>query len=92
MWLCRINVLRRDGRQSTLEFRGRRVEDLAHNFEYEDVSHFLIWDHMPSAEEKHRFRRELALASRNIPQSVEAVVKSLPWVVPKVHIACANLP
>ena len=68
------------------------MEDLPHNFEFEDVSHFLIWDHMPSAKEKYRFRRELALASQNIPESVEAVVKSLPWVMQKVHTAYANLP
>ncbi|KAM0799501.1 hypothetical protein BDR22DRAFT_321148 [Usnea florida] len=91
MWLCRIILLRKDGRQSIPEFRGRRVEDLAHHFECEDVSHFLIWEYKPSAEEKHKYRRELALASRNIPYSVEAVMKSLTSVGAKLHIACAEI-
>ena len=57
------------------------MEDLTRDFEFDEVSHLLIWNHLSSPEERHNFRNELALASRNIPQSVMDVVASLPWVV-----------
>ena len=70
---------KRDGKQSTLEFRGHRVEDLAQNYEYEDVSYCLIWGHMPSQEEKQSYRKNLALAGQHIPQSVVDVIKAFPY-------------
>ncbi len=59
------------------------MEDLIRDFDFEEVSHFLIWDHMPSPEEKHSFRSELGLASRNIPQPVVDVIGSLPYAILK---------
>ena len=78
-YLADISLLNNNDQPNTLEFRGRRVEeDLACGFGFDEVSHLPIWDHLPSSEEKHRFRYELALASRNIAQSVVDVVGSLP--------------
>lgn len=54
------------------------------------VSHLLIWDHLPSLEEKHRFRYELALASRDIPESVVDVIGSLLQDVSNLDIPRAN--
>lgn len=79
-----------DGRLGALEFRGQKMEDLARNFTYEEVGYLLIWDRMPSAKEKCNFRRELALASRNIPKSVVNVIRSLPTSTPYISmIMCA---
>lgn len=68
------------------------MEHLVRDFEYEEVIHFYIGDHMLSPEDKHRFKNALALACRNIAQSVIDVVGSLPYVISKLdtlHADCS---
>lgn len=54
------------------------MEELARKSRFEDLSYLLIWNHMPSVEEKQTYSKELALASEHVPQAVLNVVQSLP--------------
>lgn len=67
-----------DGENGTLEFRGRRVEDLARDHDFEEVSFLLIWNHLPSPAEKQTFRNNISTACQMVPQSVIDVVRSFP--------------
>ena len=83
----------RDDITSSLEFRGHRVEYLARSYKYEEISFLLIWSRIPSAEEMNSFRGEIALASRDVPQSVVNVISSFPYTrsIPQLLLyACAD--
>ena len=67
--------MRSDGNRGVLQYRQYPIEYLFANYDYEEVAYLLIWDHLPTPDEKLTFRREIA--QRMVPDvSVLRVIKT----------------
>src|SRR5690242_16151967 len=49
-----------DGHHAILEYRGYRIEDLARNASFEEISYLLLFGKLPAAAELDRFTRDLS--------------------------------
>ncbi|KAI1340858.1 citrate synthase [Xylariaceae sp. FL0016] len=49
-----------DGNRGILQYRQYPIGYLVQNHDYEDVMYLLIWEHLPSRDEKMKFRAQLA--------------------------------
>ncbi|KAJ5647725.1 hypothetical protein N7490_004097 [Penicillium lividum] len=70
-----------DGVKGTIQYRGYMLDELLEKHDFEDVSFLLVWGHLPSREEKLKFRANLS-ARANPPQSVIDTIKSFPRNTP----------
>ena len=61
------------GEEGRLIYRGIPIEELAQNATFEEVAHFLLRGHLPTAQELERTRRTMA-EGRALPQHVEALI------------------
>ncbi|KAK5631594.1 hypothetical protein RRF57_007308 [Xylaria bambusicola] len=66
-----------DGHKGIIRYRDLEIQELFHNYVYEDVMHLLIWGHLPSQEEKDHVRQGMAKAM-NPPDSVIKVISAFP--------------
>ncbi|KAI1292751.1 citrate synthase [Xylaria venustula] len=66
-----------DGHRGIIRFRDFNIQQLFHNYVYEDVMHLLIWGHLPSQAEKDHVRAGMANAM-NPPESVVNVISAFP--------------
>ncbi len=64
-----------DGQAGELILAGYRVEDVAPNISFEEMTHLLWWDRLPTCQELAGFRSELA-AWRALPQATLDLLKS----------------
>ncbi|TAQ88827.1 hypothetical protein B7494_g2828 [Chlorociboria aeruginascens] len=82
-----------DGEASVpiLAFRGYRVEQLAKQYNYEEASHLLIFDSVPSSAQRDSWRRSIALASASIPDAVVTCFKALPRSTPQYSLILTGL-
>ncbi len=66
-----------DGHTPELSIRGYDIADLAHNFDYEQMTYLLLHGRVPSADEHDRFRVELA-GLRTLPGPVRDLLAAAP--------------
>ncbi len=66
-----------DGVEGSIHYRNHSIADLVGKQQFEDVTFLLIWGHLPSTEERERYRRDLAGAMVP-PQMVCDVIQSFP--------------
>ncbi|MFN3201517.1 MAG: citrate synthase [Bradymonadia bacterium] len=66
-----------DGQQGILRYRGIRIEALAENSTFEEVTYLLLFGKLPTSDELASFTAELA-AKRSLPEGVINVLKALP--------------
>ncbi|KAI0976884.1 citrate synthase [Xylaria arbuscula] len=66
-----------DGHRGIIRFRDFNIQQLFHNYVYEDVMHLLIWGHLPSQAEKDHVRAGMANAM-SPPDSVVKVISAFP--------------
>ncbi|KAI0099725.1 citrate synthase [Nemania sp. FL0031] len=66
-----------DGHRGIIRYRDFNIEQLFHNYVYEDVMHLLIWGQLPSQAEKDHVRAGLAYAM-NPPETVIKVISAFP--------------
>ncbi|OJJ45314.1 hypothetical protein ASPZODRAFT_133962 [Penicilliopsis zonata CBS 506.65] len=79
-----------DGIKGTIQYRDYPMDELIEKHDFEDVSFLLIWNHLPSQQEKLNYRRSLA-ARANPPQAVIDTVKCFPRDTPYHLIFTAGL-
>lgn len=66
-----------DGLEGVLRYRGIRIEDLAENSSFEEVSYLLLFGELPTEAALTQFDQELK-AARALPQGVIDILKCLP--------------
>ncbi|KAI0435003.1 citrate synthase [Xylaria sp. FL1042] len=66
-----------DGHRGIIRFRDLNIQQLFHDYVYEDVMHLLVWGHLPSQAEKDHVRAGMAHAM-NPPESVTKVISAFP--------------
>ncbi|KAI0183945.1 putative citrate synthase [Xylaria flabelliformis] len=66
-----------DGHRGIIRYRDFNIQQLFHNYVYEDVMHLLIWGHLPTEAEKDHVRAGMSHAM-NPPESVVKVISSFP--------------
>ncbi|KAI8624316.1 citrate synthase [Xylariaceae sp. FL1651] len=66
-----------DGHRGIIRYRDFNIQQLFHNYVYEDVMHLLIWGHLPSQAEKDHVRAGMCHAM-NPPESVRKVISAFP--------------
>ncbi|KAJ8120634.1 hypothetical protein ONZ43_g2707 [Nemania bipapillata] len=66
-----------DGHRGIIRYRDFNIEQLFHNYVYEDVMHLLLWGHLPSEAEKDHVRAGISYAM-NPPESVTKVISAFP--------------
>ena len=71
------NLKSSDGQRGAIRYRNIPIEDLFHNYVYEDVMHLLIWGALPTSEQKEKARTTIFNASVP-PQSVVEVIYAFP--------------
>ncbi|KAI9739975.1 MAG: hypothetical protein M1818_005031 [Claussenomyces sp. TS43310] len=67
-----------DGKTSILAYRGYPAEQVAQQYSYEEASHLLIFDSLPSSAERNSWRRAIMLASAGVPEAVATSINALP--------------
>lgn len=68
-----------DGENGLLLFRGHSFEQLWDN-DFEDMIHLMVWETLPSQEEKEELRKDIADVACSIPDSVAQAVRNFPYV------------
>lgn len=66
-----------DGMKGEIYYRDHSIDDLFGHVSFEEVAHLLIWNHLPSPEERARFRKSLN-ARLSPPASVIKAINILP--------------
>ena len=66
-----------EGQIGRLTYRGYDIDDLAPNASFEEVSHLLLFGHLPNAKELAAFKAELA-SRRALPGPLIAAMQSVP--------------
>ena len=66
-----------DGQQGILRYRGIRIEALAEQSTFEEVTYLLLFGKLPTSDELASFTAELA-GMRSLPAEVVSVLKALP--------------
>ncbi|KAJ2993393.1 hypothetical protein NUW58_g1855 [Xylaria curta] len=66
-----------DGHRGVIRYRDFDIQQLFHNYEYEDIMHLIIWGHLPSQAEKDNVRAEMSQAM-SPPDSVVRVISAFP--------------
>ncbi|KAI3322161.1 citrate synthase, partial [Xylariaceae sp. AK1471] len=66
-----------DGHRAIIRYRDFNIQQLFHNYVYEDVMHLLIWGHLPTQAEKDHVRAGMAHAM-NPPESVRTIISTFP--------------
>lgn len=67
----------RDGAKGGILFRGRSIEEVW-DCDYEEIAHLMVWGSVPSAEEKGKLKKELAIAAQEVPPAVAKTIRSFP--------------
>ncbi|KAE8353811.1 citrate synthase-like protein [Aspergillus coremiiformis] len=70
-----------DGVRGSIQYRNYTLDELLERHDFEDVSFLLVWDHLPSPQEKIDYRLKLA-AKANPPQAVLDTIKCFPRDTP----------
>jgi citrate synthase len=65
--------------RGSIQYRNHSLDVLFNQNDFEDVTHLLIWGHLPNVDEKARFCKALAESSKPA-QCVLDVIKSFPYV------------
>ena len=66
-----------DGKQGILEYRGIRIEELAHHSSFLETTYLLIWGKLPTKEELESFKTEI-LYHRRIKYRIRDMMKCFP--------------
>ena len=66
-----------EGEAGRLTFRGYDIHDLAANAHYEEVSHLLLFGHLPTHQELIEYKTRIA-ARRALPSGVLSIMHALP--------------
>lgn len=66
-----------DGIEGSIRYRDIPITDLVGKKRFEDVTFLLIWGHLPSQQEREKYRKDLA-AAMVPPQMVVDVIHSFP--------------
>ncbi|KAI1811777.1 citrate synthase [Poronia punctata] len=66
-----------DGYRGIIQYRGFDINQLFHNYVYEDIMHLLVWGHLPTQAEKDHVRAGMAYAM-NPPKIVVDVISAFP--------------
>ncbi|KAI0395731.1 citrate synthase [Xylariaceae sp. FL0594] len=66
-----------DGHRGIIRYREFGIDQLFHDYVYEDVMYLLIWGHLPSQAEKDQVRAAMAKAM-DPPESVVKVIQAFP--------------
>ncbi|CAJ2505197.1 Uu.00g125910.m01.CDS01 [Anthostomella pinea] len=66
-----------DGQRGLIRYRDHTIENLFHDYVYEDVMYLIIWGHLPSAEQKSHIREEISKAMTP-PETVVKVISAFP--------------
>mgnify|MGYP003288713472 CR=1 FL=1 len=74
---CESSVAFIDGNIPELSYRGYNIHDIAETLTYEQVVYLLWYDELPSPEQLHTFRNDLA-ARRGIPSVVIDLLRLMP--------------
>jgi len=68
-----------DGIEGSIRYRDISIIDLVGKKRFEDVTFLLIWGHLPSQNQREKYKKELAAAMAP-PQMVSDVIRSFPYV------------
>ncbi|OKL55969.1 hypothetical protein UA08_08749 [Talaromyces atroroseus] len=79
-----------DGNKGVLLFRGHNFQQLWDN-DFEDMLHLMVWETLPTPEQKESLRKEIAEVSYNVADSVAQTIRSFPQNGPAVPMALAGL-
>ncbi len=74
-----------DGSIGKLEYRGYRIEDLAANCSFEEVTYLLLYSKLPTKRELREFSKMLA-GRRQLPKYVIKIMKALPNTMNSVEV------
>lgn len=66
-----------NGQEGILRYRGIRIEELAENSSFEEVSYLLLFGALPTADELKTFTAEL-IENRNLPGGLIEILRQLP--------------
>ena len=66
-----------NGQEGILRYRGIRIEDLAENSSFEEVSYLLLFGKLPTADELRSFEAEL-IENRTVPSGLIEILRQLP--------------
>ena len=77
-WIVLLRILSiSDGMKGEIYYRDHSIDELFGHASFEEAAYLLIWNHLPSREERARFRRSLN-ARLSPPASVREAISILP--------------
>ena len=79
-----------DGMAGTIHYREFPISELVGKKQFEDVTFLLIWGHLPSADERSLYKRDLAAAMAP-PKMVTDCINSFPYVYMTFNPDCLKL-
>ena len=66
-----------DGIEGSIHYRDHSISELVGKKQFEDVTFLLIWGHLPSPEERNKYKKDLAVAMAP-SQMVTDAINSFP--------------
>ena len=82
-WILSLTIFHKsDGQRGAIRYREFPIQDLFHEYVYEDVMHLIIWGALPSLKQKDDVRASMGQAA--VPsKSVIDVISAFPFVYPE---------
>jgi citrate synthase len=69
-----------DAYNGRLFYRGREIDDLVDDYDFEDASYYMIFGSLPSSLEKAKFMASFAEAASSPAPEIRSAITSIPYV------------